>query len=160
MTNLDIRINIRELTDYSATLEDKIDRKTLLLIMKSFSKYVAALYVKMIEEAINSRRYKGKWEPITEEGYIEYLGTSPKVDIFYLIEEAMVVDKIGSNFIVRIDPHYEYPDSDLRLIDVVRAIDNGTSKFNARPLFIRIVSKLRSHITDLWKGYLAMKGIV
>lgn len=159
MTSLDIKINIKKLSNYSAS-SDRVKRKKTLLVIESFSRYVANLYLSMIEEAINSRRYKGNWEPVDDPGYIEYLGVTPETNIIYLIRDALEVKKIGNNFYVRFDPHYKYPGTKLSLIKVLRAIENGTSKFNARPIFSKIVKEINSHILSLWKGYLAMKGVI
>lgn len=160
MTSLDIKINIKKLSDYSASLDKDTKKKTLLLMIESFSNYILRLYGSMIEEAINSRRYKGKWEPVEEEGYLDYLGVTPKVNILYLIEEALEVKKIGSNFLIRINPYYRYPGTDIPLVRVLRTIENGTSKFNARPIMSKIVVQIRSNILDLWRGYLMMKNII
>ena len=95
MDSLEIKINIKKLTDYSASLKRTIDEKTLLLMIESFSKYVMNLYGVLIEEAINSNRYKGVWEPIEEKGYLEYLGTKQTGEILLYMREAFEVKKIG-----------------------------------------------------------------
>lgn len=129
-------------------------------MIESFSKYVMNLYGMLIEEAINSNRYKGIWEPVNEEGYKEYLGTEPTGDILYYIKEAFEVKKIGYNFIIRLNPRSRYPNSRLPLSRVVLAIDNGTSKFNARPILRKIIKQINHHMIDLWKGFLKMKGVI
>ena len=160
MNSLEIKINIKKLTDYSASLKRTIDEKTLLLMIESFSKYVMNLYGVLIEEAIKSNRYKGVWEPIDEKGYREYLGTKPTGDILLYMREAFEVKKIGYNFIIRINPKERYPGSKLPLSRVVLAIDNGTSKFNSRPILRKIIYQINHHIIDLWRGFLKMKGVI
>lgn len=160
MNALDIKINIKKLTDYSESLKSTVDDDTLLLMIKSFAKYIRVMYGCLIEEAIYSKRYKGKWEPTEEEGYLEYLGTTPKIHIIYLIEEALEVKKVGTNFMVRINPHYKYPGSRLTLLKVLRAIESGTSKFNARPILAKEARKINRNIKPLWRGYLKMKGAI
>lgn len=159
MTNLDIRINVKKLMDYSESLKPHLKEETLLMMIESFAYYILRLYVSMIEESIYSNRYKGKWEPVEDEGYREYLGTDPKGDILTLIFESLEVEKIGYNFVVSIEPHYKYPGTELPLVRVLRAIDSGTSKFNARPIFSRIISQINSHLLSLWRGYLKKKGV-
>lgn len=160
MNSLEIKISIRKLKNYSASLKRTTNEKTLLMIMESFSNYVMNLYGVLIEEAINSNRYKGVWEPIDEEGYQEYLGTEPTGDILVYIKEAFEVKKIGYNFIIRINPNKRYPGSRIPLYRVVLAIDNGTSKFNSRPILKKIINKINHHILDLWRGFLKMKGVI
>lgn len=146
--------------DYSASLKRTIDDKTLLMMIKSFSEYVMNLYGMLIEESINSNRYKGLWEPIEEEGYKEYLGTEPTGDILFYIKDAFEVKKIGYDFIIRINPRKKYPGSKVPLYRVVLAIDNGTSKFNARPILKKIINQINHHMLDLWRGFLKMKGVI
>lgn len=160
MSNLDIKININDLLDYSASLGSTIEKKTLLKMIKSFSKYVLELYGRLIEEAIYSRRYKGRWEPVDEEGYQEYLGVTPVEDIITLMRDALESRKIGYYYVIRFKPTYRYPGTRLPLTRVLRAIDRGTSKFNARPIFSKIIREINSHMYDLFRGYLKMKGVI
>lgn len=160
MTSLDIKINIREFSNYSAALGRNSDKKTKLMIVESFSYYILRFYLRLIEEAIYSRRYQGQWEPIDEQGYIDYLGVVPTNDILSLIKDALEVEKIGYNFIVRINPHYKYPGTNIPLVRVLRAIETGTSEFPARPILAKITSKVRRRLFDLWRGYLTMKGVI
>lgn len=160
MASLDIKINIRELSDYGVMISDIQDKKSLLTMIESFSRYVRRLYISMIREAINSRRYRGRWEPIDEEGYVEYLGITPRGSILNTIQDSLESRKIGYNFIIRVNPNYKYPGTDIPMIRVLRAIESGTSKFNARPILSSIVRKINMNIKELWKGYLAMKGVI
>lgn len=160
MNSLDIKINIKKLTDYSASLRRTIDKKTLLLIIESFSKYVMNLYGVLIEESVNSNRYNGIWEPLDDEGYKEYLGIEPTGNILSYIKEGFECKKIGYNFIISINPKMKYPGSKFSLKRVVTAIEYGTSKFNARPILRRIVNNINRHILDLWRGFLKMKGVI
>lgn len=160
MTNFDIKINIRKLSRYiSPSPEEDID-KIILKMIESFAHYVLNLYGQMIEESINSRRYRGKWEPVDDPEYVEYLGVSPSTEIIYLIQESLEVEKIGYNFVVRFNPYYKYPGTKIPLIRVLRAIENGTSRFNARPILAKSAIEIRKSLLDLWKGYLTMKGVI
>lgn len=160
MNNLDIKVPVKKLLDYSASLKSTIPEETLLLMIESFSHYVKRLYFNLICEAVNSRDYKGNWEPIDDEGYQEYLGMTPEGNILDSIEDALEVRKIGYNFIVRFNPNYLYPNSRIRLLKVLRAIDSGTSDFNARPIFRKIIANIRDNILVLWRVFLSMKGVV
>lgn len=160
MTSLDIKISISKIKDYSVSSLSKKEEKTLLMLIESFSMYVMNLYGILIEEAVNSNRYRGQWEPMEEKGYKEYLGTEPTGDILLYLKKSLEVKKIGRNFIIRVNPKIKYPGSDLSIEKVILAIDNGTSKFNARPVCKRIVSQIRAHILDLWRGFLLMKGVI
>ena len=159
MTNINIRIRIKKISDYSKSSGDTFKKKTLLLMIESFAYYILNLYGRLIEEEINSPRYKGKWEPIEEKGYIEYLGVTPHISILYLLQDSLEVRKIGSSFIVRVTPTYKYPGTKLYLLKVLRAIEQGTADFNARPILSKNARKIENRIIDLWRGYLAMRGI-
>lgn len=160
MISYEIKINIPRLLHYSAVLKPHISNETLIMIIKSFSNYVRDLYLAMIEEAVYSRRYKGDWEPIDEEGYLEYLGTTPSDShILSLMVDAIEIREIKKNIIIRFDPKYYYPDSKLPLVKVLKAIDNGTTKFNARPILKSIVRELNTSLPSLWKSYLKKKGV-
>jgi len=146
--------------DYSESLDDTIDKKTLVLMIKSFSEYVLELYGRLLVEAIYSNRYKGKWEPVDDDGYKEYIGVTPVEDMTLLMRDALEAKKIGYYCMVRFNPRYMYPGTRIPLSKVLRAIDSGTSKFNARPIFSKIIREINSNIYDLFKGYLLMKGVI
>lgn len=159
MTSLDIKISTRELSEIDNLPKRLSDKRLLRVTISDFSRYIRRLYLAMIEEAISSRRYRGQWEPIDDKGYIEYLGVTPSIPILELINDAIESQRVGYNFYIRIQPKYKYPGSNLYLVDVLRAIDNGTAKFNARPIFKKIVRELNQSMISLWRGYLAMKGV-
>lgn len=160
MTCLEIKISIKKLSDYSASLDKSENKKTLLLMIESFSHYILKLYLSMIEESVSSRRYQGKWEPTEDEGYLEYLGATPSADILNLIEDSLEVKKIGNYFYIRVSPGYKYPGTMIPLARVLRSIEYGTSKFNSRPIFSKITRKINNNIQSLWRGYLTMKGVI
>ena len=160
MTNLDIRVDTKKLTKYLRASKSSVDEETMMKLVEKFSSYLRSLYLQLIYEEIHNRRYRGHWEPVTEIGYLEYLDTTPTIDIYDLIEEALEVSKVGSNFLVRFRPSYRYPGSRRPLILVLRAIECGTTDFNARPLLYKCVKSIESHMYDLWKGYLAVRGVI
>lgn len=160
MSSLDIRINIDKFLDYSESLGSTIEKKTLIMMIKSFSEYVLELYGRMITEAIYSNRYKGNWEPVSDKEYKEYIGTEPVNDIIQVMRDALEVKKIGYHFLIRFNPHYKYPGSKLTLDKVLRAIDSGTSKFHARPIFSKIQRDINKHLYELFRGYLKMKNVI
>ena len=158
MTNLDIKINILKLSSYVG--KKGIGDKKLSLMVEYFSHYILNLYGRVIESEINSRRYRGKWEPVDDPGYLEYIGVTPERPMIDLIAEALEVVKIGYNYIVRINPRYMYPGTRIPLMTVLRAIESGTSKFNARPILAKSTREINKNIVKLWKGYLKMKGVL
>lgn len=159
MKSYEINIDIAKLLHYSDSIKSYIDNKTLLMIIKSFSLYVRDLYLSMIEEEIYSRRYKGNWEPVEDEEYLKYIDTTPSSHILILIKDAIEIREIRNNIVIRIEPSYKYPGSSLSLLKVLSAIDNGTSKFNARPILKSIVRQINSELSTLWKSYLKKKGV-
>lgn len=159
MNNYEVRINIGKLLHYSSISKSKVDNETLLMLINSFSLYIKKTYISMIYESIYSRRYKGEWEPVDDLGYLDYLGTTPSDDIFELIYDAMEIRSIKQNIVVRITPSYRYPGSKHTLLAVLNAIDNGTSKFNARPILKSIVRYIQYNLSRLWRIYLRQKGV-
>lgn len=161
MTNLDIKIEINILLYYSRPWESTVGKKTLLMMMKPFAEYIRVLYLRSIREAMKSPRYKGKWEPRDEEGYLGYLGVDTfSDDISMLMEEALEVKKIGKNYFIRFNPYYKYPKSSLSLIRVLRAIEHGTSDFSARPILVKCKRNIQRNLRELWIGYLTLRGVI
>ena len=160
MSNLDIRIDIKKFSHMNKSLAKNLEDDVLELLVKSFADYILRLYFRMIEESINSRRYKGNWEPIEDKSYLEYLGTTPVSDILICIREALKIKKIGYNFVVTFDDRYNYPGSRIPLVQVLRAVDSGNKEINARPIFRNITYPIQGNLTKLWKGYLTMKGVL
>lgn len=154
-----IKLDVGKLLYYSEVLKPRISNETLLMLIRSFSVYVRDLYKVMIAESIYSNRYKGDWEPIKDEGYLEFLGTTPSEHILDLIYDALEIREIKNNIVIRFEPEYKYPGSKLTLVRVLKAIDNGTSKFNARPILKDAVSHLNRNISGLWRVYLRQKGV-
>lgn len=160
MSNLDIKININKLMDYSESFGITKNKKILLKIIRSFAEYVLQFYGRLITEAIYSNRYKGKWEPVDDPEYVDYIGTTPVEDILVVMKDALEVKKIGYYFVIRFKPNYKYPGSKLLLSRVLRAIDSGTTKFHARPIFTRIIRDINKNLYALYKGYLTMKKVI
>lgn len=159
MTNFDIRINIKMLSNHSGYLNISKDKKLFYKLVGSFAHYVLRLYKLMIKEDMHSNRYKGVWEPIEERGYIEYLGVIPQKNIYDILCESLEVAKIGYNYIIRVNPYDKYPKTKIPLSRVIRAIEHGTSKFNSRPLLASISREINKNILELWRGYLSMRGV-
>lgn len=160
MTNLEVKVSITKLLEYSDFLEDEIDKRTRIKLIGSFCEYLKRLYITMVEESMNSNRYKGRWDPRDEIGYINYLGVIPKKGILSILADALEVKKMGYNFYIRVNPRKKYPGSKLTVLKVLRALENGTSDFSARPILYKVSKEIRSNLLDLWRGWLKMKGII
>lgn len=160
MTNFDIRLNIPRLAANTIRLGSRLDDKELNIVVGAFAAYLRELYGLMVEEAINSNRYKGEWEPRDDEGYQEYIGTKPTTSMITLISRSLYVKKRNREYIVTFDERKRYPGSKLTIFRVLKAIEYGTSKFNARPMMVKITRKLNRNLLSLWKGFLTMKGVI
>lgn len=160
MNSYEITINVTKLLHYSNPPKSKVDNKTLVMLINSFSKYIRNVYMSMIESKIYSARYKGEWEPVNDPGYLEYIGTTPSKHIIELMYDALEIKSIKRDIRIRFDPSYRYPNSKLTLISVLNAIDTGTSKFNARPLLKSLSRELNASLPRLWRAYLKQKGVL
>lgn len=160
MNSYEIMINVTKLLHYSNPPKSKVDNKTLVMLINSFSEYIRKVYMSMIESKIYSARYKGEWEPVNDPGYLEYIGTTPSEHIIELMYDALEIKSIKRDIRIRFDPSYKYPNSKLTLISVLNAIDTGTSKFNARPLLKSLSRELNASIPRLWRAYLKQKGVL
>lgn len=160
MDRLDIRVNIKSIMDYSESLKKDLSEETILSLIEQFSLFLVDIYLMFIQDSMCSRVYKGKWEPVDDENYLKYIGTTPQEHIYDSIKSSMSSKKIGNNYIVGIDQSKKYKGSKLSLVQVINAIEYGTSKFNARPIFRKILTTIRKDILDLWRGYLTLKNII
>lgn len=160
MSSLEVKVDILRLLRLGKNSASKVDEETLLEYIEQFAHHIRNLYLRLIEEAMNDRRYGGEWEPRNDPEYLEYLGTTPNFYLLDLLDEALEVKKVGYNYIIQFNRRMRYPGTHTPLVKVLRAIDAGTSKFNARPIFSKIRYRLRHRITDLWKGYLIRKGVI
>lgn len=161
MRDFSIRLSVIDLRNYSITLGTKLNDENLTIVLNKFSEYLIALYGTLIENAINSSRYKGDWEPIDDEEYRKYIGTNPRKSLILpLMKASLIYDKRGYFYVIRFDEDLKYPGSELSVLDVLRAIEYGTSKFHARPIIRKACNLIKSNVRRLWKGFLTMKGLI
>lgn len=160
MNTLDISIKIYELSNYNKSLREELGDRELLKMIREFSKYILRLYIFLITEEINSNRYKGEWEPKDDEEYQKYLGVVPKGNLLEYLEESLECRKVGYKFVIRVNPKSKYPGSNIPLTKVLKAVEYGTSKFNARPILVRVKRTISDNMIDLWRGFLTMKGVI
>lgn len=159
MTNFSISISATMIATSIASKGLSKDDKVIMNTILSFAEYIRRLYLKLIEEDMNSNRYRGNWEPSEDKGYQEYLGVIPKYNILELLDNSLEIKKIGYTIYVRINPYMKYPGSRRSFLDVLRAIEYGTSDFPARPILAKNAREIQKNVLRLWKGFLMMKGV-
>lgn len=159
MNSLSIKLKVRELSE---EFPSKIEKRTRIKLMDSFAEYIKNLYIRSLEDQMYSSRYKGNWEPVEDLGYLEFIGDTPEENILDIIISNIEVKKSLAYHQIRIDPHVRYPKkkSKLTLLRVLNAIEYGTSKFNARPIFRSVISSIDEDIAILWRSYLFRKGVL
>lgn len=160
MNNFEIRINIKTLASYSSALRRDIGEEKFNRLVLSYAKYLRNIYLGMIEESIYNTKYEGQWEPSSDEAYQKYLGTTPVKNTVELLSSSIEIVKSGYTIAIRINPNLKYPGSNLSIVQVIKSLEYGTSKFNARPIFRTILRKMQGNILSLWRSYLTKKGII
>lgn len=132
-------------------------------LLTAFSKYVAELYVRELVDAINSQRYKGRWEPLTSD-YLEYKrknGLSTNIwEATSLLKESITVYRSDRSYVVGIDRSLKYPGTNVRVYKVIRWMEFGTSRMPARPLFSPVKRKLERNMRKIWESFLEERGLL
>lgn len=158
---LDIRIQVDDYRHWapgSRLARENPDYKTLL---SAFSKKIADLYVKELVEAIESQRYKSRWEPLTP-SYLEYKksqGLSTNIwEATSLLKESITYYRSGNSYVVGVNRRLKYPGTHVFVYKVIRWMEYGTSKMPARPLFGPVKRKLERNMRRLWEEFLLERG--
>lgn len=127
-------------------------------LQPAFAEYVAYRLRNDIIAYIKDQRYarKGKWVPLKFE-YVEYkkrknLSTNTWEATSQLVNSIKVTKK-GDKFHVGISPSKTYKGSSLKVIQVARWMEYGTTKMPARPLFRPIIRLYRRHIRKYWEDF-------
>lgn len=130
-------------------------------LLGKFAKYIANIYVEELVKAIDSQRYKGRWEPLSP----EYLEWKKQNNMSTNIWEAtsLVRDSIGTwrnndVYVVGIKRNVKYPGSNIPAFRVIRWMEFGTSKMPARPLFLPVKRLINSRLRRYWEEFLIEEG--
>lgn len=132
-------------------------------LLTAFSRKIADLYVKELVDAINSQRYKSRWEPLTPE-YLEYKrasGLSTNIwEATSLLKESITYYKSGSSYVVGVNRNLKYPGTNVNVYKVIRFLEFGTSRMPARPLFMPVKRKLERNMSLYWIEFLQERGVL
>lgn len=130
-------------------------------LLTAFSKKIADLYVEELVRAINTQRYKSRWEPLTPE-YLEYKrshGLSTNIwEATSLLKDSITVYRSGNSFVVGVNRTLRYPGSKVLVYKVVRWMEYGTSRMPARPLFMPVKRRLEKNMRKYWEEFLIERG--
>lgn len=132
-------------------------------LLTAFSYYVAEIYVQELVDAVNSQRYKGKWEPLTED-YLEYKRRNHLSTNIWeatsLLKESITVYRSNNSYVVGVDRNLKYPHSNVKVYKVIRWMEFGTSRMPARPLFAPVKRKLERNMRKIWETFLEERGLL
>lgn len=155
-----IRVVIKY-SDYVPIYRDKdIDIEKVDALLEDFTYYIRSILIRSLRELESSPPYLGKWEPVDDEAYLQYLGI-PKVTkpLLSLIESKLSVRSSTDSYILYIPTSYTYPRSRRRLIDVIESVEKGTETFEGRPLIYHAVANLDEDLPKLWSSYLVKRRL-
>lgn len=132
-------------------------------LLKEFAEKIAGIYVQELVEAINSQRYKGRWEPLTD-SYLAYKvshGLSPKMwEATSLLKTSLTYYVRGNSYVVGVNEALLYPGSNVPVYKVIRWLEFGTSRIPARPLFRPVRNRIQRNMRNYWEEFLFEKGIL
>lgn len=126
-------------------------------LLSKFAKKIALIYADEVVKAIESQRYKHKWEPLSED-YLEYKkrnGLSTNIwEATSLVHDSIGVWRSNDRYVVGIKRDVKYPESNVPAYRVIRMIEFGTSKMPARPLFMPVKRLINSRLRGYWREFL------
>lgn len=132
-------------------------------LLTAFSRKIANLYVEELVKAIESQRYKGRWEPLSPD-YLKYKqekGLSTKIwEATSLLKDSILVYRSGNSYVVGVNRNLKYPDSSVYVYEVIRWMEFGTSRMPARPLFTPVKRRIERNIRTLWEEFLEERGFI
>jgi hypothetical protein len=132
-------------------------------LLGKFARRIAQIYADELVKAINSQRYKGRWEPLSPE-YLEWKkanNMSTKIwEATSLLKDSIGVWRSNNRYVVGIKRNIKYPDSNVPVYRVARWMEFGTSKMPARPLFLPVKKLINSRLRTYWTEFLLEEGVL
>lgn len=131
--------------------------------LDSFAKYMANIVKEEIVKAINSQRYASKWAPLS----IPYVkgkkkkNLSPKVwEATSLLKDSIKAYRYRNSWVVGIPKDRRYPGTRVRVYQVAKFMEYGTTRMPPRPLFRPIYRYLQKNIRRYWEKFLREEGVI
>ena len=131
-------------------------------LLTAFSKRIADLYVEELVKAINTQRYKSRWEPLTPEylAYKKSQGLSTNIwEATSLLKDSITVYRSGNSYVVGVNRSLRYPGTNVLVYKVIRWMEYGTSRMPARPLFMPVKRRIESNMRVYWESFLLERGV-
>lgn len=126
-------------------------------LLGKFAHRIAKIYADELVKAIDSQRYKSKWEPLSP-AYLEYKkknNLSTKTwEATSLAKDNIGVWRSNNRYVVGIKRDVKYPGSNVQAYKVIRMLEFGTSTVPARPLFVRVKRLVSGRLRRYWEEFL------
>lgn len=131
-------------------------------ILGSFAKYIANIYRDELVKSINSQRYRGNWEPLSDD-YVRWKksqGLSTNTwEATSLLKDSISVWRSDGSWVVGVSRRVKYLGSDVPVYRVCRWMEFGTSKMPARPLFLPVKRLISGRMRKYWTEFLDKNNI-
>lgn len=130
-------------------------------VQQAFAEYVAGIIRDECATAIEDERFRNKWPPlsVTYVRYKQRHRLSMKMwKATGLLEQSIVARKRLGYWYVGVDPSKRYRNG-MKVIDIARCMEYGTSRMPARPLFRPIFEDIRKNLGSYWDDFLESEGI-
>lgn len=148
-----LRINV---TDEKTTPAQLISKDLPSWVQEEFAKYIAQVLRNEYKKAIDKQRYRYRWKPLSFRYmyYKETYNLSLKIwEATGLLKNSIVYRKRNGYYMVGIDPYKKYKNG-VRVLDVAKCMEYGTSRMPARPLFRPLFEYIRKNIRRYWDKFL------
>lgn len=158
MMYLKIPVINRKYLPLKVSLRDKtVHEKT----QEEFAYYLAKEMRLYLKQAIKLQKYKIHWKPLSVK-YLEYKrrkGLSLNIwEATSLLVDSISVRKYGNYYIIGFPVKAKYPGTNLKVLQVAKWMEYGTSRMPARPLFNRVYEYFRKSVSQYYKKFLNLKA--
>lgn len=141
----------------------RLAKGDLQMYLPEFAKYMAVVMADELVRAVNSQRFRAKWEPLSI-GYLKYKKKhhlSTKIwEATEVLKDNIKAYRYRDRWVVGIPKYIKYPGTNLRVYKVAQFIEFGTTRMPPRPLFRPIVDYLSKNIRRYWLRFLREKGVL
>lgn len=125
------------------------------VVYADFLIYCSLYYAKSIEQAITKQRFSNKWPALSFRylAYKKYNNLSLKIwEATGYLKNNISIYRNGKYIVIGFK-NIRYPSSGVKVNSIARAIEFGTDKMPARPLFRLVTQYMRKHTRLLFNKY-------